>query len=182
MTSRSIDDWRVHDEFSVVNQDGPHVDEDEQPNISDLLKREDEWEDVVWDRLGESIKRVESVGRKWSRHNPLMMWLMQRLVNQWVVQTAVNEVDEEVGEEQEQWELEPLVPGAWSLGCSVVQLRISLKLSCEADRSQERHQWHGRVCLNHLELDLVLEEFWVCECCVVEDEVVGRGGDDEVEE
>lgn len=81
MTSRSIDDWRVHDEFSVVDKDGPHVDEDEQPNISNLLKREDEWEDVVWDRLGESIKRVESVGRKRSRHDPLMMWLMQRLVN-----------------------------------------------------------------------------------------------------
>lgn len=182
MARSSVNNRAVHDEFAVVNEDRPHVDEDEQTNISHLLKWEDEWEDVVWDTLRKSIKRVESVGRKWCRHNPLMMWLMQRLIDKWVVQTAVNEVDEEVGEEEEERKLEPLVPSSWTLGGGVVELRITLKFRCEADCGEERHQWHGGVGLNHLQLDLVLQELWMCEGCVVEDEVVGGGGDDEVEE
>ena len=182
MTSRSIDDWRVHDEFSVVDKDGPHIDENKESNVRHLLEGEDEWEDVVWDGLSEAVEWVESMRRKWSRHNPLMMWLMERLIDQWVVQAAVNEVDEKVGEEEEEGELKPLVPCSWTLGGGVVEFGITLKFSCEADSGQQRHQWHGCVGLNHLELDLVLEEFWVCEGCVVKDEVVGGGGDDEVKE
>lgn len=182
MASSSINNRRVHDELSIVNEDRPHVDEDEQSNIGHLLKWEEEWEDVVWDALRKSIKRVESMRRKWCRHNPLVMWLMQRLVDQWVVQTSVNEVDEKVGEEEEERELEPLVPCSRTVSGGVVEFGVALELGSKADRSQKRHQWHGGVGLNHLKLDLILQEFGMCEGCVIEDEVVGGGGDDEVEE
>lgn len=182
MASGSVDDWRVHHEFTVVDEDRPHVDEDKQANISDLLKREDERKYVVRNGLREAVEWVESMRRKWSRHNPLMMRLMQRLIDLWVVQAAVNEVDEEVGKEEKEWELEPLVPCSWALGGGVVEFGVTLKFGGKANSGQQGHEWHSGVGLDHLKLDLVLQEFWVCEGCVVEDEVVGGGGDDEVEE
>lgn len=182
VASRSVDDWGVHNKLSVVDQNRPHIDEDEQSDISDLLEREDEWEDVVWDRLRKAVKWVESVRRKRCRHNPLVVWLMQLLVNGWVVKTAVDPIDEEVGEDEEEWELEPLVPRTWPVGRRVVESRVPAGFENEAGCCQGRHDGHGGVGLNHLELDLVLKELWVCEGCVVKDQVVGRSGNYEVEE
>ncbi len=108
-----------------MNQDRPHIDEDEQADISNLLQREDEWEDVVWDGLREAVKWVESMRRERRRHNPLVVRLMQRLINSRMMQTPMNQVDEEIRKEQEERKLEPLVPCPWSVGGHVVELGVS---------------------------------------------------------
>ena len=42
-----------------------------------------------------------------------MVWLVEGLVDQGVMETSVDEVDAEVGEEEEKWELEEVVISAW---------------------------------------------------------------------
>lgn len=119
---------------------------------------------------------------KGCRHDPLVVRLVQGLVDAWVVQAAVDEIDEEVGEEEEDRELEKVVPGPWALSGCVVELGVAAALGDEASRGQNRHDGHGGVGLDHLKTDLVLEELGVCEGSMVEDEVVRGCRDDEIEE
>lgn len=181
MARRAIDDGGLSHEFAVVDQDRPHVDEDEEPDIGDLLEREDEGEHVVGDGLREAVEGVERMRRKGGRHDPLVMWLMQRPINGRMMQTAMDEVDEEVREEEKRRELREIIPRPRPLGGAVVELGVPAALGDEAGGGQERHDGHGGVGLCHLETDLVLEEFGVREGRVIEEEVVGGGGDDEVE-
>jgi len=178
----AVDGGRLRDELAVVDQDGPDVDEDEQRDVGDLLQREEEGEHVVGDGLREAVERVEGVRGERRRHDPLVVRLVQGLVDGRVVQAAVDQVDEEVGEEEEERELQDVVPEPRPVGGRVVELGVAAALGDEADGGQQGHQGHGAVGLDHLELDLVLEELGVREGVVVEDEVVGGRGDDEVEE
>lgn len=57
---------------------------------------------------------------KGCRHDPLVVRLVQGLVDAWVVQAAVDEIDKEVREEEEEGKLEKVVPGSWSLSGRVV--------------------------------------------------------------
>ena len=43
----AVDDGAVGDVFTVVDHDGPHVDEHEESNVGEFLQREEEREDVV---------------------------------------------------------------------------------------------------------------------------------------
>lgn len=106
----AVDDRTVGDIFTVVDHDGPDVDEHEKSNVGELLQREDEGEDVVRQRLSVAVERVESVRGERRGHDPLVVRLVQLLVNHGVVQAAVNPVDEEVGEADEEGELEKQVP------------------------------------------------------------------------
>ena len=85
VTGSAVDDGRVRNILSVMDQDGPDVDEYEENNIGKFLQRKDEREDVIRDRLREAIHRVEGVRgiRRW--HDPLVMRLMEVLVDQGVV-------------------------------------------------------------------------------------------------
>jgi hypothetical protein len=60
------------------------------------LEREDEGEDVVGDRLRPAVDGVEGDGGVGCRHDPFVVWLVKRFVDGWVVQAAVDEVDEAV--------------------------------------------------------------------------------------
>src|SRR4051812_1794238 len=84
--------------FTVVDEDGPDVDENEQSDVGKLLQREQEWEDMVWNRLSESVDWMKSMRRKGRRHNPFVVGFMQVFVDRRVMQTAVNPVDQEIGE------------------------------------------------------------------------------------
>ena len=66
---------------ALTNEDSPKIDEDEESDVRDFLEREDEWKDVVGYALGEAIHRMESVAGVRCRHDPLVMWLVQRLVD-----------------------------------------------------------------------------------------------------
>jgi len=82
---RAVDDGRVGNVFSIMDKDGPDVDEAEQNNVGKLLQRKDKGEEVVGDGLGEAIERVEGVAGIWSWHDPFVMRFVESLVDQAVV-------------------------------------------------------------------------------------------------
>lgn len=168
----SVDDGRVVCIFPVVNQDSPDVNEDEEDHRGDLGQREQEGEDMVWQTLSITIKGVECVGGKRCGHNPLVVWLVDVLVDAWVVEAAVDPVDARVGEEQEEGKLGVGVPLSRALLCRVVKLRVAAHLGKEPGDGQDSHDGEGNVSLLHLKLDLVLEVARVVECGLVEDEEV----------
>lgn len=112
MAGSAVDDRAVCNIFSIMDEDSPDVDEHEKCNVSKLLKREHEGKEVVRHRLCIAIKRVEGVRCEWSRHDPLVVRLVESLVDRTVMQTAVNPVDQEIGKGDEEWELEQSVPAS----------------------------------------------------------------------
>lgn len=142
MAGRAINNRAVRHVFAIVDEDSPDVDEDEQSNIGQLLQWEDEWEDVIWHALGETIDRVESMTCIWSRHDPLVVWLMECLVDHGMMQPAVYEVNEEVGEEYEEGELEIVVQIEWCLGGCIVKFSITSDLGSEERSCEDSHDGH----------------------------------------
>lgn len=81
-------------------------------------------------------------------------------------------VDAEVGKDEEQRELEVVVPEARALLGGVVELAIAVDLSKEDRSSNEGHDGECFVGRDHLEADLVLDETGVVESALVKDELV----------
>jgi hypothetical protein len=102
------------------------------------------------------------------------------LVNARMVQASVNPVDTEIGEDEEEWVLGPVVPACWAFGCCIIQLRVAAYFSQKPGHGQDCHYGEGDVGLLHLELDLILEVSRVVEGRLVEDEEVGQSGEKEV--
>jgi hypothetical protein len=109
MTRRPIDNRGVRDVLAVMDEDGPDLDEEEEGQVREFLQGEDEGEDVVGDRLGPAVDGVECDSRVGSWHDPFVVRFVEGFVEGGVVQTAVDEVDEHVGEEEEEGELEDIV-------------------------------------------------------------------------
>lgn len=108
----------------------------------------------------------------WSRHDPFVMWLMETLVDHWVVKSAVNEVDPEIGEREEERELGNRVPGSWAIFRSIVELCIATHFGHKEERGHDGHDRHSLIGLAHLHSNLVLQELGMLEGCLIEDEVV----------
>lgn len=178
----AVDDGVVGEVLAVVDHDGPEVDKDEEEDVGHLLQREDEGEDVVGNGLGKAVDRVEGVAGKGRGHDPFVVRFVQRLVDGRVVQAAVNPVDEEVGEDDEERELQEIVPQAGAVGGDVVELAVAADLEQEERRRQQGDEGHGLVGVDNLEPDLVLEELGVAHDALVEDEKEGHGGKDEVDD
>jgi len=179
---RAINNRGVSDVLAVVDEDGPDLDEEEEGQVCEFLQREDEGEDVVGNRLGPAVDGVEGDGGVGGRHDPFVVGFVQGFVDGGVVQAAVDEVDEAVGEEEEEGELEEVVPGEGRFGGCVVELGVAADFGEEEGRGEQGHVRHAVYGLRDLHLDLVLEEFRVLEGGLVEDEDVGEGCDSEVEE
>ena len=177
----TVQDWAVGNVFSIMDEDGPDLNEDEEAEVGELLEREEEREDVVWDTLEEAVNRVEGNGSVGCRHDPFVVGLMKCLVDKRVVETAVDEVYEAICEENEEWELEPVVVFEWFIREGIVELGVSMDFSEEEWDGEKRHARHGSAGLLDFHADLVLEELGVFERCFVEDEVVGERRDDEVD-
>jgi hypothetical protein len=124
-----------------MNHDSPDVDEDKERNVGKLLQRQNEWEDVVWNGLRKSIKGMEGMRSEGRWHDPLVVWLVEVLVDPWMVKTPVDPVDEEVCEEEEDGELEDIVPHSWTLLCRVVDLAVATNLKPKRSRGQDGHAW-----------------------------------------
>ena len=77
----AIDEWRVGIVFSIMDENCPEVDEDEESNICKLLKRKEEREQMVWNRLSESNTRVEGMRGERSRHDPFVVRFVESLVD-----------------------------------------------------------------------------------------------------
>lgn len=167
VTGSTVHDGAVGDVLAVMNEDGPEVDEAEKEDVGDLLQGEDEGEDVVWDTLGPAIERVEGVRGIRARHDPLVVRLVQGLVDAGVVQATVDPVDEEIGKADEEGDLEEAVEREGLFGGSVVELGVSADLKNEERSSQQGHWRHCGHGLSDLQTNLVLEEFWVLVGCLV---------------
>lgn len=101
---------------------------------------------------------------------------MERLVDSGMVETTVDPVDEEVGEKEEEGELDVVVQGKGCLSSSIVKSCIAPYLGGEEGAGQDSHYGHRRQSLLHLESNLVLQEFGVLEGVVIEYEEIGEGG------
>ena len=105
VASGSIYNWAVGNVLSVMDEHRPEVDKAEENDVGQFLQREDERKHMIRHTLRPAVEGVEGVGGVWARHNPLVVRLMKSLVDTWVVEAAVNPVNEEVREEDKQREL-----------------------------------------------------------------------------
>lgn len=117
----AIDDGVVRHELAIVDQDGPEVDKDEEQNKRHFLQGEKEGKDVVGDGLGEAVEGVEGVGGEGSGHDPLVVRLVKTLVDERVMQPAMDPVDAEIGKHDEEGELEPIIGGKWGVVDQIVE-------------------------------------------------------------
>lgn len=72
----AVDDGAVGDVFTVVDHNGPEIDEHEEHDVGPFLQREDEGKDVVGDTLRPAIDGVEGMRSIGSGHDPFVMWLV----------------------------------------------------------------------------------------------------------
>lgn len=112
VASGAVDDWVIRVELAVVDQNGPDLDEGEEGDVCELLEGKEEGEDVVWHALRPAVKWVEGVAGEGRGQNPLVVRLVETLVDGRNVETAVNPVDAKVGEHEEERELQIGVPSA----------------------------------------------------------------------
>lgn len=182
MARRAIHDRILGDVLAVVDDDRPHLHEREQQHVRGLLQGEDEGEDVVRQALREAVERVERDGRERGRHDPPVVRLVVAAVDGRVVQRAVDPVDARVGEGEEERELRGVVPAPRPVGAGVVELAVAAHLEREDGRREDGDDGDGAHGLGDLLADLVLQEFGVREGGLVEDEEVGEGGAEEVDD
>jgi hypothetical protein len=100
------------------------------------------------------------------------MKLVQVLVDQAVVKPAMSPVDTEVGKEEEERELEEVVPKPGSIFGGVVEFAVSAHFEEEEGCRDDGHDGHGLVGCDDLKADLVLDETRMVKCSLVEDENV----------
>lgn len=173
--------WAVADHVGVVNQNRPAVDKDKQTHVDEAVQGEDVDEDVVGQRLRVAIERVERVRGKRSRYEPLVMRLVDVLVQSRVVLEPVDPVDARVGEDEEEGHAEdgvcqPIVADV------VVKERVTPDLAQEPGQSEQIERCKCIQRTFDLESDLVLEETRVLLHVVVEKEVVRQASKCEVED
>jgi len=94
----------------------------------------------------------------------------------------VDPVDAEVGEEDEEGELNDVVGGKRGGGGKIVEFGVASNFGGEADGSQDAHEGHRDHALADLETDLVLEVFRMLSGVVVEYVVVREGCANKVED
>lgn len=183
MTRSTVNNRRIRNVFPVVDHDSPNLDEGEQRNVGEFLEGEDEWEEVVRHALAVTVERVECVGSVWRWHNPLVVWLVEALVDEWVVQASVDPVDAKVGKHDEHWELYEVVPSAHPVQQRMVEPRIRSIVIDERVapyfRHEERHCEDGHdgdrfERLSNLHGHLIFEVFRVLEGRLVENEYIAQ--------
>jgi hypothetical protein len=123
-----------------MDQDGPDVDKHEEDDIGKFLQREDEREDMIWNGLGEAIDWVKGVRGVRGWHDPLVMRFVEVLVDQGVVQASMYPVDAKVGEADEEWKLQNVVPQSRTFSCDVVHFTVSANLGQEEWGREDRHE------------------------------------------
>ena len=77
----------------LTDQHSPEIDEDEECYVGKLLQWEQERKKMIGYALRKPVHGMEGVTCERCRHDPFVMWFVQRFVNQWVMQTPVDPVD-----------------------------------------------------------------------------------------
>jgi len=93
-----LQQWR-NLEVAVVDRHRPDVDGNVECQVQHLVQREHKHVDVIRYALHEAVDRVKRVTGVWRRHFPRMMRLVDVCVDQAVMETSVNPIDEAVREE-----------------------------------------------------------------------------------
>lgn len=65
---------------TIVDGDGPDVDEHIEGQVEDLVKGEEEGVDVIWEALQEAVDGMEGVAGEGGRDLPNVVWLVKHLV------------------------------------------------------------------------------------------------------
>lgn len=89
--------------------------------------------------LRESVKRMKGMARIWSRHDPFMMRFMQRLIDQGMVQSTMDPIDEEIREADKERVLENVVQREWSIRRAIVEFRQTTDFAQEEGGGKDRH-------------------------------------------
>ena len=105
-------------------------------------------------------------------HDPLVVRLVEGLVHARMMQSPVDPVHKEVGEEDEKGKLQDVVQSEWRFCRRIVQLGISFDFCEEEGHGQDRHQREGLQGLRYLKAHLVLEVLRMRESRVIEDEEI----------
>lgn len=180
MACRTVQDRTVGHVLAVVDKDCPELYKEEKSKVRDLLQREDEGEDVVGHGLHPAVYRVECNRGVGSGHDPLVMRLVEGLVDERMMQTSVDEVDAEIRKEEEERELQIVVICVWLIGEFVIKFGVSAHIKEEERRCEDRNEGHCVDGLFDFHSDLVLEELGVLEGGLIEDEDVGERRDNKV--
>ena len=138
----AIDDVGIRYVFAVVDEDGPDVYEDEEGDVGEFLEGEEEREEVVWNALGKAIEGVEGVRGVGRGHDPFVVGFVEGFVETGVVKAAVDPVDEEVGEADEEGELEVVVECERGVRRCVVEFSVAADFKEEQGSGENGHDGH----------------------------------------
>lgn len=172
VAGRPVDHGVVGDVLPIVNQDGPEIDKQERSDEKKLVHREEHRVYMVRKRLREPIQRVEGVARVRAGHDPSVMRLVETLVDNRMVQTPVDPVDQKIGEHDEEGHLHPVVPASGALGARIVEFGVPAYFEEEHGPRGDGHGRHRGDGLSDLLADLVFEELGVLEGLLIEEEEV----------
>lgn len=159
---------------SVVDQNGPDLDQNEHDQVQVSLHRADEDKDVVGQRLNKAVGRVESQSSKGSRYNPLVVRLVNVLVDARVVLQTVNPVNGDIVESHVQHSRKDHEAPAIFVDIGVQQA-VTPHLGEENGQGHEVDEWHSRHGGDNLLANLVLQETRVVFQAAVKDEIVREG-------
>ena len=104
MVCWSIDDVlqpMTGDHIRIMNEDRPDVYTNEEGEMEMFLNGEEVGKNVIGEGLEVTVDWMESVCGEGSGDNPLMVWLVNILVDAWVVFQSVNPVNAVIGKDEE---------------------------------------------------------------------------------
>lgn len=136
---------------------------------------------MVRDRLQKAVNGVERVRGKRSGDNPLVVRLVQRLVQQRVVQPAVNQVNPEIRKHYKQRKLGPQVPGGIVVQLPV-ELRVPSELGDKAHGRQQRHERNGAKGLLDFQANLVSQKLGVLHGLLIKHQRIAEPGDTQIQD
>lgn len=183
MVGRTVDELfrpGAGDHVAVVDEDGPELHENEEYGVEVLLHRANKDKDMVRSRLQESIDGVESNRSPGRGNNPLVVRLVNVFVDAGVVFESVNPINEEVVEDHV-YNGRDEEPGPAVLIDVRVEKTVAADLGEEKGQTEKIYDRNGPERRHDFLGDLVFEESRVVLQSTVEDQVVGKGGEDEVD-
>lgn len=136
------------------------------------MEREDEGEDVIGYTLQVPVQRMERMACERCGHDPLVMGLVELLVECGVMQASVDPIDAEIRKSEEERELQVVVQVKGLVGWRVVEFTVAEDFGEEESDGEDGHDRQSDQGLSDFEADLVLEVFRMRESGVVEDEKV----------
>ena len=135
---------------------------------------------MIGHTLQVTVQGMEGMARVRCRHDPFVMRLVELLVQCRVMQAPVDPVDAEIGEDEEERELQVVVQVEGFVRRGVVEFTVAAHFGEEERDGEDGHDRQSDQSLSDLEADLVLQVFGVREGGVIEDEEVRERGADEV--